>query len=189
MKINKQLILSLLLMVFVSAIYRVLPNRPMGFAPQMAIGLFSGVLFVKDKKWAFALPLLSMFISDSLYQLLYINGLSSIMGFYEGQWINYLLFVGITCFGFIINRKQVAGVVLAALAAPSTYFIISNFLVWASNKGFGLNRPQTLSGLFLCYQDALPFYYNSIMATFVFSAVLFGTYYIVQNWLNKKVHS
>ena len=189
MKITKQLILSLLLMVFVSAIYRILPNRPMGFAPQMAIGLFSGVLFVKNKKWAFALPLLSMLISDSLYQLLYVNGLTSIMGFYEGQWINYLLFVGITCFGFLINTKKVLGIILAALAAPTTYFLISNFLVWASNKGFGLNRPHTLSGLFLCYQDALPFYYNSIIATIVFTAVLFGTYYILQNWLSKKLPS
>ena len=188
MSISKQLIITLTLLIIVASLYRVMPGRPLGFAPQIAMAIFGGAV-IRDKKLAFLLPLLSMLISDSLYQLLYVNGLTSIMGFYEGQWINYLLFVGITCFGFLINSKKVFGIVLAALAAPTIYFIISNFLVWASNKGFGLNRPQTLSGLYLCYQDALPFYYNSIIATIVFTAVLFGTYYILQNWLSKKLHS
>lgn len=186
MKINRSLVISLIVMVLVSALYRILPNRPMGFAPQIAIGLFSGALFVKDKKWAFALPLLSMFISDLLYQVLYTYGMTSIMGFYDGQWINYLLFAGLTCFGFLIRKNRISNVVVAALAAPTTYFLVSNFLVWASNRGFGLNRPQTFSGLLLTYSDALPFYLNSLMATVVFSAVLFGTYYLAQNWFTKK---
>ncbi|MEK7200262.1 MAG: DUF6580 family putative transport protein, partial [Bacteroidota bacterium] len=102
MKINRPLIISLVLMVLVSALYRILPDRPMGFAPQIAMGLFSGALFVKNKKWAFILPLVSMFLSDLLYQVLYNNGLTAIRGFYDGQWINYLLFAGMTCFGFLI---------------------------------------------------------------------------------------
>lgn len=186
MKINRPLVISLFLMVLVSALYRILPNRPMGFAPQIAIGLFSGALFVKDKKWAFALPLLSMFISDLLYQGLYTNGLTNIKGFYDGQWINYLLFAGLTCFGFMISKNKISNVLVAALAAPTTYFLISNFLVWASNRGFGLNRPKTFSGLLLTYNDAVPFYKNSLLATVVFSAVLFGTYYLAKNFFTKK---
>lgn len=186
MKNNKSLILSLILMVLVSALYRVLPNRPMGFAPQIAIGLFSGALFVKNKKWAFALPLLSMFISDLLYQYFYTAGLTSIQGFYDGQWINYLLFAGITCFGFLLGKMKIAQVIIAAFSAPTTYFLVSNFLVWVSNRGFGLNRPKTFSGLMLTYGDAIPFYQNSVLATVVFSAILFGTYYLAQNYFAKK---
>ncbi len=186
MKINKPLVISLVLTVLVSALYRILPNRPYGFAPQIAIGLFSGALFVKDKKWAFALPLLSMFLSDLLYELLYTNGLSPIMGFYKGQWVNYILFVGITCFGFLIKKNRISNVVLAAVAAPTCYFLISNFLVWGVDMGFGLNRPRNFTGLMMTYEDALPFYKNSLMGTIVFSAVLFGTYYLVQNRLMKK---
>ncbi|NCI46004.1 DUF6580 family putative transport protein [Sediminibacterium soli] len=183
MKINRSLIISLVLMVVVSALYRIMPQRPMGFAPQIAIGLFSGAIFVKDKKWAFAAPLISLLLSDLLYEAMYIysNGSTLIRGFYDGQWINYLLFVGITCFGFLINTRRVGNVVLAALAAPTTYFLISNFLVWASNRGFGLDRPKTFNGLLLTYGDALPFFKNSVMATLVFSAVLFGMYYIVKD--------
>jgi len=186
MKINRPLVISLVLMVLVSALYRILPNRPMGFAPQLAIGLFSGALFVKDKKWAFALPLLSMFISDLLYEVLYTNGLSNIKGFYDGQWINYLLFAGLVCFGFLIKKNKISNVIVAALAAPTTYFIISNFLVWISDRGYGLNRPKTFNGLLLTYNDALPFYKNSLLSTVVFSAVLFGTYYLANNFFSKK---
>jgi len=187
MKINRPLIISLFLMVLVSALYRIMPNRPMGFAPQIAIGLFSGALFVKDKKWAFILPLVSMFLSDLLYQVLYDNGMSSIRGFYDGQWINYLLFAGLTCFGFMISKHKISNVIIASLSAPTVHFLISNYLVWtASGLGYGLNRPKTFAGLLLCYNDALPFYKNSLIATVVFSAVLFGTYYLAQNFFAKK---
>lgn len=186
MKINRSLILSLIIMVLVSALYRIMPNRPMGFAPQIAIGLFSGALFVKDKKWAFALPLLSMFLSDLMYQVLYVNGMTDRIGFYDGQWVNYLLFAGITSFGFLIKKSRVSNIVIAALAAPTTYFLVSNFLVWISDRGFGLNRPRTFQGLILTYGDALPFYANSLIGTVVFSAVLFGTYYLAKHYIADK---
>jgi hypothetical protein len=187
MKITKSFVVSLVLTVLVSALYRILPGRPMGFAPQIAIALFSGALFVKDKKWAFALPLLSMFLSDLLYEVLYQNGLTPIMGFYSGQWLNYLLFAGLTCFGFMIKKSKVANVIFASLAAPTVHFLLSNFLlVWVVDLGFGLNRPRTFNGLLLTYEDALPFYKNSLIATVVFSAVLFGTYYLVKEKVADK---
>jgi hypothetical protein len=183
MKINRSLLISLGLMVLISALYRIMPNRPWGFAPQIAMGLFSGALFVKDKKWAFALPLISLFISDLLYQVLYSYGLTPIFGFYQGQWVNYLVFGSMTCFGFLIKKNKIGNVLVASLAAPTTYFLVSNFLVWASDPalGFGLNRSRDLSGLLLTYGDALPFFKYSVMGTVVFSAVLFGTYYLVAN--------
>jgi hypothetical protein len=183
MKINRSLIISLGLMVLISALYRIMPNRPWGFAPQIAMGLFSGALFVKDKKWAFALPLISLLISDLLYQVLYSYGLTPIFGFYQGQWVNYLVFGSMTCFGFLIKKNKIGNVLVASLAAPTTYFLLSNFLVWASDPslGFGLNRSRDFSGLMLTYGDALPFFKYSVMGTVVFSAVLFGTYYLVTN--------
>ncbi|HVZ25254.1 MAG TPA: DUF6580 family putative transport protein, partial [Sediminibacterium sp.] len=179
MKSRQSLIISLFLMVLVSALYRIMPSRPMGFAPQIAMGLFSGALFVRQKQWAFALPLVSMFLSDLLYQWLYIEGLTPIAGFYGGQWVNYLLFAGTVCFGFLIRSSKISRIILAAVSAPTAYFLVSNFLVWqASGLGYGLNRPHTFLGLLQCYNDALPFYLNSLSATSVFSAVLFGSYYL-----------
>lgn len=40
-------------MIITSALYRVLPGRPYGFAPQIAIALFGGSLFARQKQYAF----------------------------------------------------------------------------------------------------------------------------------------
>jgi hypothetical protein len=171
-------------MLLISALYRVMPNRPWGFAPQWAIAIFSGALFIHNKKIAFALPLISMFISDLLYQVLYINGLTVIQGFYGGQWLNYLLLAGLAFYGFLFNTKKVGGILAASIAAPTTYFFLSNFIVWAG--GGGLHRPKNLTGLMQSFADGLPFYRNSIFSTIIFSAVLFGTYYFVRSKADKK---
>lgn len=184
MKLNRSLVISLVLTIFLSAVYRAMPNRPWGFAPQFAIALFAGALFVKDKKWAFAIPLISMFLSDLLYQALYINGLTEIQGFYTGQWKNYLLFTSLTFFGFFLKSGKPVQVLAASMASPTTFFLVSNFMVWSG--GGGLNRPKTFDGLLQCYADAIPFYGNSLIATVVFSAILFGGYYLLQQNNTKK---
>lgn len=173
MKWNKSLLTALVLMVLTTALYRIFP-RPLGFAPQIALALFSGAIFVKDKKWAFLLPLVSMLISDALYQLLYLQGWSDIPGFYKGQAINYLLFVGLTVLGFAIKENSWKSKALAALAGPTVYFLLSNGLVWL--KGGGWHRPKTVEGLVQTYVDGLPFYPNSIYATVFFGLILFTVY-------------
>lgn len=177
MKQNKTLIYTFLALIVVGALYRLVPNRPENFAPMWAMGLFAGSL-IKERKYAFAVPLLSMFISDILYHLLYINGIGITPGFYGGQWINYLLFAGLTVVGFYINAAKASHIIAGSFASPTLYFIVSNFLVWL--KGGGWGHPKTWEGLLLTYADGVPFYQNSIYATLVFSAVLFGGYALVR---------
>ncbi len=180
MKINKSIAWSLVLLVVVCALYRLIPNRPYGFAPQLAMALFAGVT-IKDRKWALILPVLSMFLSDLLFQVLYRNGLSSVPGFYEGQWQNYLLFALMACFGFLVKKINTLNILAASLAVPTVYFMLSNFILWAGWTGTrGYGRPKTWEGLLLCYNDALPFYRGSLEATVVFSAILFGVYFLVR---------
>jgi hypothetical protein len=179
-KSNKSIGWSLALLIVIAAVYRIIPDRPFGFAPQWAMAVFAGAV-IKDRKWALALPVLSMFISDLLYQALYLNGFSAIPGFYDGQWQNYILFALLTCIGFMMKKLNVLNIFLASLAAPTVYFILSNLVLWAGWSGTrGLGRPKTWEGLLLCYNDALPFYRNSLAATLVFSAVLFGAYYLLR---------
>lgn len=186
MKPNRSIIISLVLLVIIAALYRIIPDRPMGFAPQMAMALFAGVV-VKDKKWALILPVLSLFLSDLLYHVLYLNGLSSISGFYEGQWQNYLLFALLVTIGFLVKKINVINIFLASLAAPTVYFLLSNFVLWAGwagTRGFG--RPKTWEGLMLCFTDGLPFYKTSLYATMVFSAILFGAYFLLKKGAEKS---
>ncbi len=175
MKYNKSLIWSFILLVVVASLYRIIPGRPWGFAPQIAIAIFSGSI-VKDKKWSFLMPLASMFLSDLLYEILFKYNITKIPGFYEGQLINYAMFTGLTVLGFWVNSRKITSIFGVALAAPTAYFLISNFLVWMG--GGGLGRPKTFDGLIMCYNDGLPFYPNSLLATILFSVIFFGSYYL-----------
>ena len=185
MKLSKSILWTLVIMIVVAAVYRIIPGRPFGFAPQWALALFGGAV-VKDKRIAFILPVLSMFISDLLYQGLFAAGLTNIQGFYEGQWINYLLFASVTIFGILIKRITVTNVIVMSLLAPTYFFLVSNFLTWTGVGEF-VEYPKTLSGLLACYTVALPFYKMSLVATLVFSGVLFGGWYFITKKSQKTV--
>jgi len=87
-------------------------------------------------------------------------------------------------FGFLLKKGKPFQVLAASLATPTTFFLVSNFMVWSG--GGGLNRPKTVEGLIQCYADAIPFYGNSLIATVVFSAILFGGYYLLNQYSAKK---
>jgi hypothetical protein len=63
------------------------------------------------------------------------------------------------------------------------YFLLSNFAVWLGGGGF--QRPKTFSGLMLCYEDALPFLRSSMGYTVLFSALLFGSYFLIRRFSAK----
>jgi len=177
MKLNKQIIIALVIMIATSALYRVLPGRPYGFAPQIAIALFGGSLFSKQKQYAFLLPILSMFISDLLYQVLFIYHLSPMEGFYSGQLLNYVLIAGTAVFGFGLQNNKVSKFVVGFLAAPTVYFLVSNFLVWAAGGGY--HHALNMTGLVQTMVDGLPFYPYSVAGTLVFGGVLFGSFRLI----------
>lgn len=182
MKTNKDFLYTLIVFIFAAALYRIIPGRPYGFAPQIAMALFAGAI-IKNRAVAFAVPVLSMFISDLLFELLHIAGISPMKGFYEGQITNYILFALLTVVGFFISRISFTRIISASLAAPTLYFLISNFVVWISGGGF--QRPRTFSGLMMAYTDGLPFYLNSIVGTLFFAGLFFGGYYIIKHHILK----
>lgn len=58
----------------------------------------------------------------------------------------------------------------AALASSVSFFVLSNFAVWAS----GTMYPKTLSGIMTCYAAGLPFFRRTIAGDMLFTAVMFG---------------
>lgn len=186
MKLNKSLILPFILLLLTASLYRALPDRAYGFAPQIAMALFGGAV-IKDKRWAFLLPLISMLLSDLLYQALYLNGYSSIPGFYEGQFVNYGLICFITVIGFFMKKISVLRVAGFSMLSSIVFFLLSNFSVWVAGAGY--SRPKTFEGLMMCYYDGLAFfrdygaisgfYGNVFLGDLFFSAFLFGTFYLV----------
>ena len=61
-------------------------------------------------------------------------------------------------------------VVGAALASSTSFFLASNFAVWAGS----LIYPHTASGLATCYLAGLPFYRNDVLATTLLTSAVFG---------------
>ena len=187
MKLNRSNLLILLILILACALYRVWDSRPMGFAPQIAMALFAGSIS-KDKRFAFLFPILSLFISDLIYQILYIQGLSTIKGFYSGQWQNYLLIASITIIGFFINKNKIGQIFVGSLAGAVYFFLISNFMVWIGG-GWDINNqpyPRSFSGLMLCYTEALPFFKWSVLSTLLFNGIFFGSFYLLGKSVLKK---
>jgi hypothetical protein len=187
MKLNKSNLLVLFILILACALYRVWDSRPMGFAPQIAMALFAGSVS-KDKRFAFLFPVLSLFISDLLYQFLYSQGLSTIKGFYSGQWQNYLLIASITVIGFFINKNRISQIFIGSLAGAIYFFLISNLMVWIGG-GWDINNqpyPRSFSGLMLCYSEALPFFKWSVLSTLLFNGVFFGSFYLLGKSVLKK---
>lgn len=176
MRIERNTLISLLLLVVIAALYRAMPGRVWGFAPHIAMAVFGGSV-IRDRKLAFALPLLSLLLSDLLYHFLHLQGLTPISGFYSGQALNYLTIGLLTCIGFAVRSSSVTQVFAGALAGPMAYFLISNFTVWIGGGGYA--RPKTFTGLLQCYADGLPFLQTSVYGTFFFSVILFGGYHLL----------
>jgi len=74
----------------------------------------------------------------------------------------------------MIRKTTWVKIMAASLAAPSAFFLLSNFVVWIGGGGY--QRPTLLQA----YADGIPFYQTSLIATPVFSVVLFGIYYLVK---------
>jgi hypothetical protein len=196
MKLTKSTIWAFIAILLISAIYRTLDVwqiRTYGLAPHVAMALFGGAV-IKDKRLAFFLPLLSLLISDVLYEVYYTYGLTKISGFYQGQWANYLILAGITLFGMLMKKINLKNVIGFGISSSLIFFISSNFLVWLGGAGF--KRPQTFSGLMQCYGDALAFhrdyglingfYANPVLSDLIFCAVLFGGYYFITSRAPKQ---
>jgi hypothetical protein len=58
----------------------------------------------------------------------------------------------------------------AALASSISFFVVSNFAVWACWNMY----PKTLSGLMTCYAAGIPFFRRGVAGDMLFTAVMFG---------------
>ena len=195
MKLNKSAWLAFALLLIVGAFSRLISYNIAGFAPQMAMALFGGAV-IKNKKWAFALPLLSLLFSDALLELLFQTNLVVRAGFYEGQWQVYLCFALVTLFGFLLRNINLKNVLVFSISGSLLFFITSNFFVWIGGGGFG--RPITFNGMLQCYYDGLAFYRdyglikgfiaNFILGDMIWSALLFGGYYLILKFSTSLQH-
>jgi len=182
MKINGRLIIFTLVLVALATACKFFfgPNLDWsGFSPVIAVALFSGFI-IKQKDMSFLLPLLALFISDAVIQLLYIRGEFPYAGFYSGQWKNYLILLTATLIGWLLKGRSNTSLLMGAVAAPTVFFLISNFSVWLATTE--ATYAKDFSGLITCYAAGLPFYKNALIATLIFLPGILLVYnYLTRN--------
>ena len=182
MKSNGRLIVFTLILIILATACKYFFGPDLdwsGFSPVIAIALFAGFI-IKQRDLSFILPLLALFISDAVIQLLYSQDLFPYAGFYGGQWKNYLILMGATLIGLALKGRSFSSLLAGAIAAPTVFFLVSNFMVWRAATE--TVYAKSFSGLMNCYEAGLPFYRNSLIATLVFLPVILFVY----NYLTKK---
>ena len=179
---NARLIVFTLLLVIVATVCKFFLGPDLdwsGFSPIFAIALFAGFI-VREKGNSFLLPLLALFISDVLIHLMYTQGLFPYAGFYDGQLRNYAILLIATWIGWALKGRNLSSLLAGAIAAPTVFFLLSNFSVWLSVSEVVYTRD--FNGLMSSYAAGLPFYKNGLISTLLFlPAILLGYNYIAKS--------
>ncbi len=156
------------LVILVAAISRVFPHI-YNFTPIAAMALTGGV-YLTDKRLAFIVPLLALFISDCLLEL------TTGWGFHNTMIYVYASFALTTLIGiYIRNKIGIQAIIAASLFSSVLFFIITNFGVWAAN-----GAKLGIAGLGAIYVAGIPFFGPTMIGDLFFNAILFGLFYLAQ---------
>ena len=136
----------------------------LGFTPLGASLLFFGSRMPR-KHFAVAV---AMMIASDLYLNYRIYGLPLT----RDQTLIWAWYIGACMIGTLLrDRVKPLYVAGAALGSAVSFFVISNFGVWASGY---VGYPKTFAGLMAAYVAAIPFFEKGILSDLVFSGAFFG---------------
>jgi hypothetical protein len=88
--------------------------------------------------------------------------------------VTWLWYAAVCLLGMgLLQKPSVLRVAAGALVSSTSFFLLSNFMVWAA-AGIGAMYPRTLAGLAACYAAGIPFYRNDAVSTLLTAGALFG---------------
>ncbi len=152
-------------LLFLGVASRLLVHLP-NFTPVLALALFGGVYL--SPRRAIVMPLVMMMLSDLVI------GLHDTIFF---TWGSVLL---ISILGLILrSRKSILNVAWMASVSAVLFFVITNLGAWL------MMYPKTFLGLQQCFVAAVPFFRDTLLSTLIYSAILFGGYEILAQWIIK----
>ena len=159
----KTQLLTLSTIIFVLAIFRLIPHWP-NVSPVAAMALFGGAYFA-DKRLAFIVPFVALFLSDLIIGLH-----NSMLFVYAGFGLTVMV-------GFWLkNRMTITTTAFAVLASSVLFFLLTNFGAWMTSGIY----IKSAEGLMQAYVAGIPFFQNSLLGNGVYAAVIFGGYYLLQ---------
>jgi hypothetical protein len=156
-------------MVLLVACARLLPH-PWNFTPLMAIGLFSGYQ-ARKAGTGILVTLAALALSDM------------VLGFTRESWFVYAAALVSVLLGRVArNWRGLAPIAAAALASSLSFFLITNFMVWAGGRLY----PGTPAGLAACFSAAIPFFQNQIAGDAFYTVAIFGGYALLRGWFQPE---
>ncbi len=169
------------LLIIIAAVSRVI-MYPDNFSPIIGMAVFAGAV-IKDRRLAFALPVLAMFLSDVLFEVFNIAP-----GFWGwGQLVGYGILALITIIAFSMKKINVLSVAGYSIGSSLLFFFLSNSAFFVFDNPIYHLYPQNFSGYIGSLAGGLPFLKTGILADLVYSTILFGAYYLMQEYaLHKK---
>ncbi|MBC7921683.1 MAG: hypothetical protein H7Z75_11425 [Ferruginibacter sp.] len=152
------------------------------FTPLGAMALFGGSYF--SHRWkAFALPLLTLWLSDLVINVGLYKGQFGIM--YEGwYWIYGIFALLVWCGKRLLEQVSVKNVLLASLVASLSHWLLADTSVWlggGTDLRTQLPLSRDLAGWQQCLWQGVPYLRNFLVGTLLYSAVLFGGFEWLQN--------
>lgn len=157
-------LLVLCVMIAAAALTRLIPHLP-NFTAIGAMALFGGAYF-KNKKLAFAIPLIAMFLTDL------------IIGFHSTILSVYFAFALVVVIGMtMIRKKKASSIFLASLTAAVLFYLITNFAFWMTGEFYQV----TPAGLAECYIAALPFFGYNLLGNLFYAGVMFGLFELAES--------
>lgn len=166
------------LLLLVAVLSRVLPHP--GWLNFTAVG---GMLlyFGARRSWREMLAPMAALMATDYFLTVYAYHYNFQWQFYAATWVWYGMALGL---GRILlsSRTTVLRVGAGALLGPTSFFVVSNYAVWAT----GWMYPRSLAGLSACYVAAVPFYRNDLLSTAVVVGLAFGLPVLVRRMAAAK---
>src|ERR1700686_680490 len=136
--------------------FNILPHA-WHFTPVAASLLFFGARGSRRQMWV---PLVLFAVSDLL-----LNKFVYAYPFGSDQLVIWAWYAAILWLGTSLRERQKPlPVIGAALGSSISFFLISNFMVWAA----GTMYPMTRAGLATCYEAAVPFFRHTLEGDLLF---------------------
>jgi hypothetical protein len=168
------------LLIVIAAVSRVI-MYPDNFSPIIGMAIFAGAV-IKDRRLAFALPILAMFLSDVLFEVFNIAP-----GFWGwGQLVGYGILAFITVIAFSMKKISVLSVAGYSIGSSLLFFFLSNSAFFVFDNPIYHTYTQDFNGYINTLIGGLPFLRTGILADLVYSTILFGAYYLTQKYAFSK---
>ena len=140
-------------------------SLPIAFTSVGAALLFFGARGSRSYAW---IPLILSAAADVVLTKFYYGYPVTWDHLVTWAWYAAVLGLGMT----LRNTKSPWRIGGASVFSSITFFVVSNFAVWASY--WGTMYEKSLAGLTACYVAAIPFFRHNLTADLVFTAIFFS---------------